>query len=88
MGRESKVQVRYGRPFWRDAGLSGEVFDLDLGYLSLDVTRPGDDWATIVAFIGGKDYDVWTSGTTLERRPGSRQYSIPSRPSLARRRQT
>lgn len=59
MGRESKVQVRYSRPFWRDAGLSGEVFDLDLGYLSLDVTRPGDDWATIVAFIGGKDYDAW-----------------------------
>ncbi|MDR7159878.1 NAD(P)/FAD-dependent oxidoreductase [Arthrobacter sp. BE255] len=59
MGRESKVQVRYSRPFWRDAGLSGEVFDLDLGYLSLDVTRPGDEWATIVAFIGGKDYDAW-----------------------------
>lgn len=59
MGRESKVQMRYDRPFWRDAGLSGEVFDLDLGYLSLDVTRPGDDWATIVAFIGGKDYDAW-----------------------------
>lgn len=59
MGRESKVQVRYSRAFWRDAGLSGEVFDLDLGYLSLDVTRPGDEWATIVAFIGGKDYDAW-----------------------------
>jgi monoamine oxidase len=59
MGRESKVQIRYSRPFWRDAGLSGEVFDLDLGYLSLDVTRPGDEWATIVAFIGGKDYDAW-----------------------------
>ncbi len=59
MGRESKVQLRYDRPFWRDAGLSGEIFDLDLGYLSLDVTRPGDDWATIVAFIGGKDYDAW-----------------------------
>ncbi len=59
MGRESKVQVRYSRPFWLDAGLSGEVFDLDLGYLSLDVTRPGDEWATIVAFIGGKDYDAW-----------------------------
>lgn len=61
MGRQSKVQVRYERPFWRDAGLSGEVFDLDLGYLSLDVTRPGDDWATFVAFIGGKDYDAWFS---------------------------
>lgn len=61
MGRQSKVQVRYSRPFWRDAGLSGEIFDLDLGYLSLDVTRPGDEWATIVAFIGGKDYDAWFS---------------------------
>lgn len=59
MGRESKVQLRYPRPFWRDAGFSGEIFDLDLGYLSLDVTRPGDEWATIVAFIGGKDYDAW-----------------------------
>lgn len=59
MGRQSKVQVRYPTAFWRDANLSGEIFDLDLGYLSLDVTRPGDDWATIVAFIGGKDYDRW-----------------------------
>lgn len=61
MGRESKIQVRYSRPFWRDADLSGEIFDLDLGYLALDVTRPGDDWATIVAFVGGKDYDAWFS---------------------------
>lgn len=59
MGRESKIQVRYERPFWREAGLSGEIFDLDLGHLALDVTRPGDEWATIVAFIGGKDYDAW-----------------------------
>lgn len=59
MGRESKVQMRYQRPFWREVGLSGEIFDLDLGYLALDVTRPGDEWATIVAFIGGKDYDAW-----------------------------
>jgi monoamine oxidase len=59
MGRESKIQVRYPRAFWREANLSGEIFDLDLGHLSLDVTRPGDDWATIVAFIGGKDYDRW-----------------------------
>lgn len=59
MGRESKVQLRYATAFWRDRGLSGEIFDLDLGYLALDVTRPGDELATIVAFIGGKDYDRW-----------------------------
>ncbi len=59
MGRQSKVQARYPSAFWRDAGLSGEFFDLDVGYLSLDVTRPGDEWATMVAFIGGKDYDAW-----------------------------
>ncbi|WP_079927239.1 FAD-dependent oxidoreductase [Mycobacterium sp. AT1] len=59
MGRESKVQMRYPSPFWRESHQSGEVFDLDLGYLALDVTRPGDLSATIVAFIGGKDYDAW-----------------------------
>lgn len=68
MGRETKVQVRYARPFWRDAGLSGEIFDLDLGYLALDVTRPGDEQATIVAFIGGRDYDQWSSLADNERR--------------------
>lgn len=59
MARQSKVQVRFSRPFWRDADLSGEIFDVDVGYLALDVTRPGDSWATIVTFIGGKDYDAW-----------------------------
>lgn len=68
MGRESKVQVRYETPFWRDNYLSGEIFDLDLGYLALDVTRPGDTWATIVAFIGGKDYDAWFSMGAQARR--------------------
>ncbi|MFZ3572218.1 flavin monoamine oxidase family protein [Streptomyces sp. BH097] len=68
MGRETKVQARYARPFWREAGLSGEIFDLELGYLALDVTRPGDECATIVGFIGGRDYDRWAALSDDERR--------------------
>jgi monoamine oxidase len=68
IGREMKFQIRYSRPFWRDAGLSGEIFDADLGCLAFDGTRPGDESATMVGFIGGFSYDSW-----IEKDPAERQ---------------
>lgn len=67
MGREMKVQIRYSHPFWRDAGLSGEVFDADLGCLAFDGTRPGDELATMVGFIGGYSYDSWIDKEESDR---------------------
>ncbi len=67
MGRYMKVQTRYDRQFWLEDGLSGEIFDADLGTFTLDVTRPGDDLATLVTFIGGKHYDSWMAQDAAAR---------------------
>jgi monoamine oxidase len=70
MGRMAKVQLRWPAPFWREAGLSGEVMSAgDLGFAALDVTRPTDSMATIAVFIGGRDYDRYVAtGVELARR--------------------
>ncbi|GAA2026635.1 FAD-dependent oxidoreductase [Agromyces tropicus] len=68
MGRYVKVQSRYTRPFWQEKGLSGEIFNIDFGALSFDVTRPGDEVHTLVTFIGGVYYDAWAAGSDDERR--------------------
>jgi len=68
IGREVKIQLRYARPFWRDTGLSGEIFDTDLGCLAYDATRPGDEVATVVGFIGGYLYDSWAALSEDERK--------------------
>lgn len=67
MGREMKFQIRYSRPFWRDDGFSGEIVDADLGCLAFDGTRPADDLATMVGFIGGYSYDLWIEKEESER---------------------
>lgn len=68
MARMVKVQVRYQTPFWRDAGFSGEICDTtDIGVVVLDVTRPGDEWATAVGFIGGRDYDAFMARSESQR---------------------
>ncbi|GAA0319417.1 flavin monoamine oxidase family protein [Kineococcus aurantiacus] len=68
MGREVKLQLRYAAPFWREQDLSGEVFDADLGCLAYDATRPGDENATMVGFIGGYLYDTWAVKSHEDRR--------------------
>ncbi|WP_138464279.1 FAD-dependent oxidoreductase [Poseidonocella sp. HB161398] len=58
-GRYMKLQIRFDRQFWLDKGLSGEIFSLNPGFFSLDVTRPDDAQATLVVFIGASAYDAW-----------------------------
>lgn len=54
MGRTRKVQVRYPRPFWRDAGLSGEaVFTRGPVSVAFDDSRPLGGHG-IVAFVVGR----------------------------------
>ncbi len=66
-GRYMKLQIRYATQFWLDKGFSGEIFSLEPGFFSLDVTRPGDEMATLVIFIGGSNFDQWY-GLGLEAR--------------------
>jgi monoamine oxidase len=68
LGRYAKIQMRFtGRP-WLDAGWSGEIFDLDRGSTTLDVTRPGDQYSTLVTFIGGSFCDTWADQDEAQRR--------------------
>jgi monoamine oxidase len=54
MGSVIKIQVAYDRPFWRDAGLSGEVFSME-GPLSVvvDNTPHGSGAGVLVGFFEG-----------------------------------
>lgn len=68
LGRYAKVQLRYEGCPWLDGGWSGEVFDLDRGTTTLDVTRPGDELSTLVTFVGASFCDKWAAGE-----PGKRE---------------
>ena len=54
MGSVIKIQVAYERPFWREAGLSGQVFSMDdpVGAV-LDNTPKGSDQGVLVGFFDG-----------------------------------
>ncbi|MCZ4433040.1 FAD-dependent oxidoreductase [Agrobacterium sp. SOY23] len=67
-GRYMKLQIRYEKQFWLDRGFSGEIFSLSPGFFALDVTRPGDELATLVIFIGGSNYDKWFGSGEEARR--------------------
>jgi monoamine oxidase len=54
MGSVIKFQVAYDRPFWREAGLSGEVFSMDDPVsVVLDNTPDGSDAGVLVGFFEG-----------------------------------
>ncbi|TDO50528.1 monoamine oxidase [Kribbella sp. VKM Ac-2527] len=68
LGRMVKIQARFDEPFWREDGLSGEICDTTGVGVVIDVTRPGDDLATVVGFTGGSDYDSYMSMPPEDRR--------------------
>ena len=69
IGRCAKVQARYPTPFWLEAGLSGAIVDTsEVGAFVLDGTKPTDDLATLVGFIGGSHFDSWLSLPATARR--------------------
>jgi monoamine oxidase len=64
----SKVQVRYPTHFWVENGFSGEMVDDSIGLTALDGTRPDDDMATLIGFIGGRNQDRWYAQPAEVRR--------------------
>jgi monoamine oxidase len=70
MGSEVKVFATYDRPFWREAGLSGQVVT-DGGPLSVafDNTTPGArSQPALLGLIGGKYAHTWGARPRDERR--------------------
>lgn len=72
MGTTIKVQCIYPTPFWRDAGLSGQVTS-DAGPVKLTFdnspypdSRPG----VLLGFIEGEDGRVWGQKSAVARRQG------------------
>jgi monoamine oxidase len=59
-GRLIKVEAVYGRPFWRDAGLTGAVVsDTGPGKIVYDVTPADGSVGGLLAFVGGDEGRRW-----------------------------
>lgn len=68
LGRYFKIHFRYNKRFWVEKGLSGEIFSLKPNFFSLDVTREGDELATLVLFVGGSSFDVLEAAGSQKRK--------------------
>jgi monoamine oxidase len=68
MASEVKIFATYDRPFWREAGLSGQVVT-DSGPLSVvyDNTTPNGQ-AALLGLIGGRNAHDWGERSVHERR--------------------
>ncbi len=69
-GRLTKWEAVYERPFWRDAGLSGQaVTDAGAANTTFDNTPPGGSPGILLGFVGGDTYRrVRRDGTAARRR--------------------
>lgn len=69
MGSVIKCIAIYESPFWRDAGLSGEVVtDVGPAKFTFDDTPEGSARGAIVGFISGADARAWAEREETERR--------------------
>jgi monoamine oxidase len=69
MGSVIKVVATYARPFWREAGYSGEaVSDAGPIRLCFDDTGPGGHHPALVGFFLGDTARAWTRKPAEERR--------------------
>jgi monoamine oxidase len=69
MGSEVKIFATYDKPFWRDAGLSGEVVsDGDPVSVVFDNSMPDGSQAALLALVGGKHAHTWNLRPADERR--------------------
>ncbi len=67
MGHTTKVHLLYERPFWREAGFSGEaVCDGEPVTFTIDNTNE-EDQATLVAFLVGEPGRRWGARPEAER---------------------
>lgn len=67
MGATVKCLATYERPFWRDAGLSGEAV-CDVGPVSVTFDATSGDRAALVAFVVGQDARAWSGRPAAARR--------------------
>jgi monoamine oxidase len=68
-GHLIKWQAIYDRPFWRDAGLSGQVIsDVGPARSTFDNSPPGGTPGIMFAFIGGSEADAFAKLSVGERR--------------------
>jgi monoamine oxidase len=68
-GHLIKWEAIYDRPFWRDAGLSGQVIsDVGPARSTFDNTPPGGTPGIMFAFIGGADADAFAKLSAGDRR--------------------
>lgn len=68
-GRLIKCAAVYERPFWRDAGLSGEALsDAGPATLTFDNSPPGGSPGVMLGFVGGADAGAHAALGETERR--------------------
>jgi monoamine oxidase len=68
-GSLTKVEAVYDKPFWRDAGLSGQgVSDAGLARVPYDNSPPDAGVGILMSFIGGKLHREWKGLDAATRR--------------------
>ena len=68
MGATVKAIATYDRPFWREAGLSGEaVFDQGPVSVTFDATTSDGSRPALLAFVVGQQARTWSSRGSSER---------------------
>ena len=68
MGRYVKVIVCYEKPFWRDAGFTGEVASVRGPITASYDDDPGDGSGALLNFIGGDNALAWLALSRDEQR--------------------
>jgi monoamine oxidase len=68
-GTMAKVEAVYPRPFWRDAGLSGQgVSDVGPANTIFDNSPPDGSLGVVLGFVGGASYRRWAGLPADQRR--------------------
>jgi monoamine oxidase len=68
-GSMAKVEASYARPFWRDAGLSGQgVADVGPANTIFDNSPPDGSLGVLLGFVGGSSYRRWATLPADQRR--------------------
>jgi monoamine oxidase len=68
-GTMAKVEAAYARPFWRDAGLSGQgVADVGPANTIFDNSPPDGSLGVLLGFVGGSSYRRWAALPADQRR--------------------
>jgi monoamine oxidase len=68
MGRYFKVIATYEKPFWREAGFSGEVHSVRGPIIAAYDDDPGDGTGAVLGFIGGDAAMHWAALPADQRR--------------------